>query len=45
MGMPGSWSGEPFTVGRYGSLFAPADVTGADLTEVADGLLTLPTGN
>jgi 2-haloacid dehalogenase len=28
--------------GRYGSLFAPADVTGADLTEVADGLLALP---
>lgn len=29
---------------RYGSLFAPADVTGADLTEVADGLLALPVG-
>jgi hypothetical protein len=28
--------------GRYGGLFAPADVTGADLTEVADGLLALP---
>jgi 2-haloacid dehalogenase len=28
--------------GRYGSLFAAADVTGADLTEVADGLLGLP---
>jgi 2-haloacid dehalogenase len=28
--------------GRYGSLFAPADVTGTDLTEVADGLLALP---
>jgi 2-haloacid dehalogenase len=31
--------------GRYGSLFAPADVTGADLTEVADGLLALPVRN
>ena len=30
---------------RYGSLFAPADVTGADLTEVADGLLALPVRN
>ena len=30
---------------RYGSLFAPADVTGADLTEVADGLLALPARN
>lgn len=29
---------------RYGALFAPADVTGADLVEVADGLLALPTG-
>jgi 2-haloacid dehalogenase len=28
--------------GRYGSLFAPADVTGAELPEVADGLLALP---
>jgi 2-haloacid dehalogenase len=28
--------------GRYGSLFTPADVTGADLAEVADGLLALP---
>jgi 2-haloacid dehalogenase len=28
--------------GRYGSLFAPADVTGTDLAEVADGLLGLP---
>jgi 2-haloacid dehalogenase len=28
--------------GRYGSLFAPADVTGADLAEVPDGLLALP---
>jgi 2-haloacid dehalogenase len=28
--------------GRYGSLFASADVTGADLTEVAGGLLALP---
>jgi 2-haloacid dehalogenase len=28
--------------GSYGGLFAPADVTGADLTEVADGLLALP---
>jgi 2-haloacid dehalogenase len=28
--------------GRYGRLFAPADVTGTDLTEVADGLLALP---
>lgn len=28
--------------GRYGSLFAAADVTGADLTEVADGLFALP---
>ena len=28
--------------GRYGGLFAPADVTGADLAEVADGLLALP---
>ena len=31
--------------GGYGSLFAPADVTGADLTEVADGLLALPVRN
>jgi 2-haloacid dehalogenase len=31
--------------GHYGSLFAPADVTGADLTEVAGGLLALPDGN
>jgi len=31
--------------GRYGSLFAPADVTGADLAEVADGLLALPVRN
>jgi hypothetical protein len=31
---------------RYGSLSAsPADVTGADLTEVADGLLALPASN
>lgn len=30
--------------GRYGSLFAPADVTGADLTDVASGLLALPIG-
>jgi 2-haloacid dehalogenase len=28
--------------GRYGSLFAPADVIGADLAEVAHGLLALP---
>lgn len=28
--------------GGYGSLFAPADVTGSDLVEVADGLLALP---
>jgi 2-haloacid dehalogenase len=28
--------------GRYGGLFAPADVTGADLAEVADALLALP---
>jgi 2-haloacid dehalogenase len=28
--------------GRYGSLFAPADITGADLPEVAGGLLALP---
>jgi len=28
--------------GSYGRLFAPADVIGADLTEVADGLLALP---
>jgi 2-haloacid dehalogenase len=28
--------------GQYGRLFAAADVTGADLTEVADGLLALP---
>jgi 2-haloacid dehalogenase len=28
--------------GHYGGLFAPADVIGADLTEVADGLLALP---
>ena len=28
--------------GGYGGLFAPADVTGADLVEVADGLLALP---
>lgn len=27
---------------RYGALFAPADVIGADLAEVADGLLALP---
>jgi len=31
--------------GRYGSLFAPADVTGADLAEVAGGLLALPATN
>jgi len=31
--------------GRYGSLFAPADVTGTDLAEVADGLLALPVRN
>ena len=31
--------------GRYGSLFAPAAVTGADLTEVAGGLLALPVRN
>jgi len=31
--------------GRYGSLFAAADVTGTDLAEVADGLLALPAGN
>jgi 2-haloacid dehalogenase len=30
--------------GGYGGLFAPADVTGADLAEVADGLLALPAG-
>lgn len=30
--------------GRYGALFAPSDVTGADLVEVAHGLLALPTG-
>lgn len=30
--------------GGYGALFAPADVTGADLAEVADGLLALPAG-
>jgi len=28
--------------GRYGSLFAPADITGTDLAEVAAGLLALP---
>jgi 2-haloacid dehalogenase len=28
--------------GRYPSIFAPPDVTGADLTEVADRLLALP---
>jgi 2-haloacid dehalogenase len=28
--------------GRYGRLFAPVDVTGADLAEVAQGLLALP---
>jgi len=33
--------GEP-AGGRYGGLFASAGVTGADLTEVADGLLALP---
>jgi 2-haloacid dehalogenase len=31
--------------GRYGSLFVPADVTGADLTDVARGLLALPVRN
>lgn len=31
--------------GSYGSLFAPADVIGADLTEVAGGLLALPVRN
>jgi 2-haloacid dehalogenase len=31
--------------GRYGTLFAPADVTGADLAEVAHGLLALPATN
>lgn len=29
---------------RYGNLFAPPDVTGADLVEVADRLLALPAG-
>lgn len=29
---------------RYGSLFAAPDVAGADLVEVADGLLALPAG-
>ena len=28
----------------YSPIFAPPDVTGADLTEVADGLLDLPDG-
>jgi 2-haloacid dehalogenase len=28
--------------GRYGGLFAPADITGTDLAEVAGGLLALP---
>ncbi|GAA2360251.1 haloacid dehalogenase type II [Saccharopolyspora halophila] len=28
--------------GGYGSIFTPADVTGADLVEVAEGLLALP---
>ncbi|WP_026453899.1 haloacid dehalogenase type II [Saccharomonospora iraqiensis] len=28
--------------GRYGDVFTPADVTGADLGEVAEGLLRLP---
>jgi 2-haloacid dehalogenase len=31
--------------GQYGSLFAAADVTGAGLAEVADGLLALPASN
>ena len=30
--------------GGYGTVFAPADVTGTDLVDVADGLLALPTG-
>jgi 2-haloacid dehalogenase len=30
--------------GRYGELFAPADIIGADLLEVARGLLALPAG-
>ncbi|MQA04526.1 MAG: haloacid dehalogenase type II [Streptosporangiales bacterium] len=30
--------------GGYGALFAPADVSGADLVEVAEGLLALPEG-
>ena len=29
---------------RYGTLFAQPDVTGTDLAEVADGLLSLPAG-
>jgi len=39
-GLTTGWAGR--LEGRYGSLFAPADVTGADLTEVARGLLALP---
>ncbi len=30
--------------GRYGDVFTPADVTGADLGEVAENLLRLPSG-
>lgn len=30
--------------GRYGALFAPADITGSDLAEVVGGLLALPAG-
>lgn len=39
-GLTTGWAGR--LEGGYGSIFAPADVTGADLVEVARGLLALP---
>lgn len=39
-GLTTGWAGR--LEGRYGRLFAPPDVVGADLAEVADGLLALP---
>jgi 2-haloacid dehalogenase len=42
-GLTTGWSSR--LEGGYGSLFAPADVIGASLTEVADGLLALPAGS
>src|SRR5215472_2801195 len=42
-GLTTGWSSR--LEGGYGSLFAPADVIGASLTEVADGLLALQARN